>query len=145
MNCQSSSVNFCADEAHTPELLVSRSAAREKVRDALRLYVGRGRRFSVKQLSEGAGVQARAVEAAMAPIDDENYRPLALENLFSIATFLKAPFASHFLELCGLGAFELMDGQIPLPKVLASAEPQEDVSEERKRLIRRLAELEGVQ
>jgi hypothetical protein len=38
-----------------------------------------------------------------------------------------------------------MDGQIPLPKVLASAEPQEDVSEERKRLIRRLAELEGVQ
>jgi hypothetical protein len=67
MNCQSSSVNFCADEAHNAELLVSRSAAREKVRDALRLYVGRGRRFSVKQLSEGAGVQARAVEAAMAP------------------------------------------------------------------------------
>jgi hypothetical protein len=37
-----------------------------------------------------------------------------------------------------------MDGQPPLPHVLVSADTQEDVSEERKRLIRRLAELEGV-
>jgi hypothetical protein len=144
MNAQPS-VNFCAEESHTPEPLVSRSAAREKIRDALRLYVGRGRRYSVKELSLGSGVSTRVIEAAIAPIDDENYRPLALENLLSIAKFLKASFVSHYLELAGLGAFELMDGQIPLPKVLATAEASPDVAEERKRLIRRLAELEGVQ
>jgi hypothetical protein len=38
-----------------------------------------------------------------------------------------------------------MDGQPPLPRVLASVDPQEDINEERRRLIRRLAELEGVQ
>ena len=37
-----------------------------------------------------------------------------------------------------------MDGQIPLPKVLASAAARGDISEERKRLIRRLAELEDI-
>jgi hypothetical protein len=138
------SVNFGSDDFHTPEPLVSRNAAREKIRDALRLYVGRGRRFSVKDLSSGAGVPARAIEAAMCFVDDENYRPLTTENLLSIGKFLGASFVSHYLELAGLGAFELMDGQIPLPKVLTSAETV-DVSEERKRLIRRLAELEGVQ
>ena len=30
-------------------LLVSRNAARERVRDALRLHVGRGRRYGVKE------------------------------------------------------------------------------------------------
>jgi hypothetical protein len=137
------SVNFGADDVHSLEPLVSRNAIREKIRDALRLYVGRGRRYSVRDLSSGAGVPTRAIEAAMCPIDDENYRPLTLENLISIAKFLKAPFASIYLELAGLGAFELMDGQIPLPKVLATADAP-DPAEERKRLIRRLAELEDV-
>lgn len=127
------------------ELLVSRNSIREKIRDALRLHAGRGRRFSVADLAEGTGVPEGNIENAMRPVDNENYRPLKLEELASIATFLKAPFASAFLELSGLGAFELMDGQIPLPKVLASAEAQPDVAEERKRLIQRLAELEGIQ
>jgi hypothetical protein len=145
MNCIPQSVNIGGEDAHKSELLVSRNAIREKQRAALRLYVGRGRRYSVKELSDGSGVPARAIEAAMCFIDDENYRPLSLENLASLCSFLRAPFASAFLELSGLGAFELMDGQIPLPNVLTAADQAEDVSEERKRLIRRLAELEGVQ
>jgi hypothetical protein len=44
------------DSANFP-LLVSRNAARERVRDALRLHVGRGRRYSVKELSNGTGVR----------------------------------------------------------------------------------------
>jgi hypothetical protein len=137
------SVNFGDDDVHIPEPLVSRNAIRERVRDAMRLYVGRGRRYSVKELSSGAGVPTRAIEAAMCFVNDENYRPLALENLASICSFLGAPFASAFLDPCGLGAFEL-SGQPPLPKVLATADAGEDVAEERKRLIRRLAELEAV-
>jgi hypothetical protein len=132
-----------APDAADFEPLISRNEIREAQRKALRLFVGRGRRYSVKELSNGAGIKDRVIEAAMAQIEDPDYRPLPQEALASIAKFLGAPFASVYLELSGLGAFELMDGQIPLPKVLAASAPSEDVAEERKRLIRRLAELEG--
>lgn len=125
--------------------IISRNAIREKLRDALRLYVGRGRRYSVKELSNGTGVADRLIESAMCDVDSPDFRPLSQEALASITKFLGVSFASAYLELSGLGAFELMDGQIPLPKVLTTAEPAQDVAEERKRLIRRLVELEGVQ
>jgi hypothetical protein len=127
-----------------PDLLVSRNAIREKQRSALRLHVGRGRRFSVKELANGTGVADRLIESAMCEVDNPDYRPLSQEALASIATFLGASFASHYLELSGLGAFEL-SGQAPLPGVLATAESQPDAAEERKRLLRRRAELEGVE
>lgn len=126
------------------ELLVPSTVAREKVRAALWLHVGRGRRYSVKQLWEGTGVPIANIEKAMLPVDNYNFRALKHEELLSIAKFLGAPFASAYLELAGLGAFELADGQIPLPKVLVKADQSEDVAEERKRLISRLAELEGL-
>ena len=135
MNCLASSADF--------SLIVSRTAVREKLRDALRLYVGRGRRYSVKELSNATGVPDRCIEAAKCDPDDPDYRPLTLENLASLSSFLGAPFASAFLELAGMGAFEL-SGQIPLPSVLATADTNETKEEKRKRLIRELAALEGV-
>jgi hypothetical protein len=135
----------CDQSAANIRPLVSRSAIGETIRDALHLHVGRGRRYSVRALSEATGVPERCIEAAKCGPDDPEHRPLTLENLASLTKFLGVSFASAFLEPCGLGAFELMDGQPPLPRVLAKADPQVDVAEERKRLIRRLAELEGVQ
>jgi hypothetical protein len=128
-------------------LLVSRNAAREKLRDTLRLYVGRGRRYSVKELSNATGVPDRMIESAMCAVDDPDYRPLTLENLLSVTSFLSAPFASAFLELAGLGAYELKDGQPPLPRVLdACASPSDEtVSQKRRRLIRELSSLEDDQ
>jgi hypothetical protein len=80
----------------------------------------------------------------MSFIDDENYRPLSLENVASLAKFLGASFASIYLELSGLGAFELADGQPPLPRMLdACASPSDETTtEKRRRLIRELASLE---
>lgn len=95
--------------------LVSRSTVRSSIRDALRLYVGRGRRYSVKRLSNGTGVPDRMIEAAMCEPDDPDYRPLSLENLVSISAFLGAPFTSDWLALAGLGAFELPDHHAPHP------------------------------
>lgn len=125
-------------------LLVSRNMVREKLTTTLRLYVGRGRRYSVKELSNATGVPDRCIEAAKCDPDDPDYRPLTLENLASLCNFLGAEFASAFLELAGLGAFELGDQQ-PLPSVLSCASPSDEtVTEKRRRLIRELAELEGM-
>lgn len=143
MASAANAVNFGGDDVHVLEPLVSREEIREKIRKALSLYVGRGRRYSVEELSVGAGVPKRCIQAALAPINDENYRPLTLENLASISKFLKARFASAYLELSDLGAFELSE-QPPLPKILPNATPSESPEDERKRLIRRLAELEDV-
>jgi hypothetical protein len=126
-------------------LLVSRNTLREAIGKALDLHVGRGRRYTVKELSNATGVPDRIIESAKLDPDDPDFRPLREENLASVGKFLGVSFVSAWLEVMGLGAFELMDGQIPLPKVLATAEASPDVAEERKRLIRRLAELEGVQ
>lgn len=129
------------------DLLVSRNSIRERVRDALRLHAGRGRRYSVQQLAEGSGVPATNIDNAMRVVDDPAFRALKLEELASVGKFLRAPFVSSVLELCGLGAFELMEEQQPLDGVLTTGPIpiSETPEEERKRLIRRLAELEGVQ
>jgi hypothetical protein len=138
-----SSANIVQIESRSGDLLVSRTVWRDAVRKALCLYVGRGRRYTVKELSNATGVADRIIESAKLDPDDPDFRPLREENLASVGKFLGAPFVSLCIESLGLGAFELADGQIPLPKVLSSAPASEDVAEERKRLIRRLAELEG--
>lgn len=121
------------------EPIVSRNSIREAHRRALRLFVGRGRRYSVKELANGSGVPDRVIECAMCDVDSEDYRPLPHEALSSITKFLGASFASIWLESCGLGAFELMDGQIPLPKVLAPATPDETQREKITRLSNELS------
>ena len=136
MNAPQSAANF--------RPLISRNCIGETIRDALHLYVGRGRRYSTPSLSRATGVPERCIEAAKCEPDDPEYRPLKLEDLASLIKFLGAPFASAILEPTALGAFELMDGQPPLPKVLTATKAQEDAEQERKRLIRRLAELDGV-
>ena len=124
------------------ELLVSRSAIREAQRKALRLFAGRGCRYSVKELSNATGVPEGDIENAMRPVHDPNFRALKQEQLASIAKFLGAEFASVYLSLSELGAFELMEGeQPPLPKVLTvdtAPIPRETASEKVERLQREL-------
>lgn len=116
------SAKNCGCNSRNHDLLVSRNAHAEKVRRALRLYVGRGRHYSVKELSNGTGVPDRCIESAMCDPESTDWRQLRPEQLASIAKFLGAPFASVYLELSGLGAFELFEGQPPLPGVLAAAD-----------------------
>lgn len=111
-----------ATETANIDLLVSRNSLRAAIRKALDLYVGRGRRYTVKELSNATGVPDRIIESAKLDADDPDFRPLREENLMSVGKFLGAPFVSVWLETMGLGAFELMDGQIPLPGILAAEE-----------------------
>lgn len=89
--------------------IISREHAGNKIGDALRLYVGRGRRYSVKQLANGTGVKDRLIECAMADAGSVDYRPLPPECLLSLIAFLGPDFTNEFLPLAGQGAFELPD------------------------------------
>jgi hypothetical protein len=95
--------------------LVSRAAAREAVRKAVRLYVGRGRHYSVKQLSNGTGVPDRLIECAICDPEGEDFRPLSLEHLLSISAFLGDNFTTEWLRLSKQGAFALGDEDLPPP------------------------------
>jgi hypothetical protein len=129
----------CLAPAADLEPLVSRNLSYERLTFALKLFCGRGRRYSVNELSRGSGVPERAIECAMYQPHQAEFRPIRFEYLLSLNRFLGAPFVSHYLELSGLGAFELMDEQ-PLPSILTadSAKPAETPREKVERLQREL-------
>lgn len=87
--------NFAADFP----LLVSREQGRNAVGDALRLFVGRGRRFSVKELANATGVPDWQINTALIRGDHPDNRPLPPEALLSIASFLGPVFTNKWLGL----------------------------------------------
>ena len=87
-------------------LLVSREQAENKLGETLRLYVGRGRRYSVKQLSNATGVKDRAIECAMHPSGTVDYRPLNLGQILSLMKFLGTDFTNELLSLVDQVAIE---------------------------------------
>jgi hypothetical protein len=107
------------------ESLVSRSSARSKVRDALRLFIGRGRRYSVKQVCNATGVPDRLIECAMCDPESGDYRALSLEHLLSLSQFLGAAFTSEWMLLACQGTFELPDCELPAPGTLAALDAQD--------------------
>jgi hypothetical protein len=100
--------------------IVSRSSAREEFGKALRIYIGRGRRYSVKQASNGSGVADRMIESFMADPDSTEYRKPDLEEVLSLSSFLGEAFATEWLRLAKLGAFALPDEEIPSPGELVA-------------------------
>lgn len=103
-------------------LLVSRSAARETFRTAIRLYVGRGKRFSVKQASNGSGVADRMIESFMADPESADYRKPDLEEILSLASFLGSHFTCEWLSLAHQGAYQLPDtDELPPGRIAADS------------------------
>lgn len=95
--------------------LVSRERAGNAIGDALRLYVGRGRRYSVKQLSNATGVKDRVIECAICDAGSADYRPLPPEALLSLMLFLGAEFTNEWIGLAQQGAFDLPETAEPDP------------------------------
>lgn len=118
-------------------LIVSRSAARERFVAALRLYVGRGRRYSAKEMERGTGIAARMIEAFIADPADSEHRSPRLEQLLSLAKFLGPEFTTEWLGLSEQGAFWLPDTDDQPPGALAA-----DNAEDNAKLTR--AALDGV-
>lgn len=120
-------------EQHAADLcpIVSREQAENALRDALNLYVGRGRRYSVTQIASATGVAQRAIECFKSyPCGHPDYRPLHFGAVLSIAGFLGAAFTNEWLRLAGQGAFDLPD-DMPSPGDIAA-----DSSDDSARIVR---------
>ena len=87
-------------------LLVSREQAENKLGETLRLYVGRGRRYSVKQLSNATGIPDRSLESAKLPKDAYDHRSLNLGQILSLMKFLGTDFTNELLSLVDQVAIE---------------------------------------
>lgn len=107
------------------QLLVSRIEARAAFGNALRLYVGRGRRYSVKQLSNATGVPDRTIESVMADPLSGEYRKPDLGEILSLTSFLGAEFTSEWLSRAGQAAFDLPEQDDTPPGALAADEAED--------------------
>lgn len=87
-------------------LLISRSAAGEAEARALRMFIGRGKRFSVKEVSNGSGVKDRLIECAMAGPDNTDWRPLPAGALHSLMSFLGPDFITAWLKPTSFSAHD---------------------------------------
>jgi hypothetical protein len=105
--------------------VVSRNCARSHLRDALRLFIGRGRRYSVKQAANGSGVKDRVIECAMEDPDSVEYREPHLEAILSLSGFLGPEFTCEWLHLAHQGAFWLPENE-DLPPGAIAADSVED-------------------
>ena len=85
---------------------ISRTVAGNAINNALRLFVGRGREFSVKMLSNMSGVPDRVIECAMCHPEDPDYRPLKPEALLSIAGVLGPGFTTEMLKPVNQAAYK---------------------------------------
>lgn len=90
--------------------LVSREQAGNSVRDALALFVGRGRRYSVKQLSNATGVKDRVIECALVDPRSVDHRPLPFGAFLSVAKFLGPAFTSEVIRPIGQVAVSVPEG-----------------------------------
>lgn len=79
-------------------LIISRSEAGATEARALRLFIGRGKRYSVKEASNGSGVKDRVIECAMAGPDNADWRPLPSGALHSLMSFLGPDFITAWLK-----------------------------------------------
>ncbi len=85
------------------------------IREALRLRIGRARRYTVKQVWNATGVKDRLLECAMADPDGTEWRALPPEALLSLSMFFGADFTSEWMSLARQGAFDLPDDIDPSP------------------------------
>lgn len=81
------------------EPTVPQESAHRRIRDAVSLRVGRGKRYSVTGLSEAAGIAPRTIES----YKDGSATP-GLANFLSLCAALGPGFTSDILSECGQSA-----------------------------------------
>lgn len=102
--------------------LVSRNDHFDAVAKALNIFVGRGKRYSYKDVQRGAGIPERMIECYKHLPDHEDWRPIKPEELASLFKFLGPEFTSTYLgKVCDQGAFWLPTGIEPPGAIAADS------------------------
>ncbi len=104
------------------EPLVRRNEHYRAVSKALQLLVGRGRRYTYKEVQRGAGIHERMLIAFKHDPDHEEWRKPDAEQFASLVKFLGADFTTGYLEgiAAGQAAYDLPDDETPPPGVIAA-------------------------
>ena len=87
------------------ELVYSRAKIAAVMTEVLRLFVGRGRKWSVVALCQASGVAERQIESAKREIGDIEHRHLKAEEIASILSVLGVPAQNLYLAHMGTSAF----------------------------------------
>ncbi|MFD2175648.1 hypothetical protein [Rhodobacter lacus] len=95
-------------------ILISQEDAARRMEDALRLRVGRGRRFSFPALSDATGIPTRTLESYVQGATPQ------LNALLSICSVLGSSFTSDILSVCGQAAHDASPGDAEHLRVVAS-------------------------
>ena len=115
---------FSADLGPT----ISRNVAGNAINSALRQFVGRGRDYSVKMLSNASRVPDRVIECAMCHPEDPDYRALKPEALLSIAGVLGPGFTTEMLKPIQQAAYRC-DKRDPVEPCVLVADCAADTAE----------------
>lgn len=114
---------------------VSRSAAYAEFAKSLRQFVGRGGRFSYKEVARKSGLPIRMIETYRYEPDHEEWRAAPFEHILSLMSALGPEFTSDILAMADQGAFWLPDDIDPNPGELAT-----ESSENTTEIVRRAAD-----
>lgn len=95
-------------------ILISQEDAARRMEDALRLRVGRGRRFSFPALSDATGIPTRTLESYVQGATPQ------LHALLSICSVLGPSFTSDVLSPCGQAAHDAAPGEPEHMRVVAA-------------------------
>jgi hypothetical protein len=99
------------------------------------MFVGRGKRYSVKQLSNGTGIADRMIESFMAQVDSTDFRKPDVEELLTLCSFIGPEFTTEVLILAQQAAVWLPETDGTPPGALAA-----DNAEDNAELARRAAD-----
>lgn len=101
-------------------LLVSHEQLNNAFWRALRMFVGRGKRFSADEVSKQTGVHRRSLDSYRGyPIGHPDHRPLDYNQKFSIASYIGADLTTEWIGFMGQAAYMLPDIE-PDPGELAA-------------------------
>jgi hypothetical protein len=106
--------------------LISRERAENAFRDALNLFIGRGRKYSSEQIEKATGVSRRLIDCCRSyPFGHPDFRRLDFAAKLSVSAFLGADFTSEWLAVAAQGAFNLPDADDTPPGAIVADDAED--------------------
>lgn len=116
-------------------LIVSRSAAYDRLHRAMMMFVGRGKRHPVAEVAKGTGISDSVLYGWLAGPDSQDWRHPHAGHLLTLCGYIGPEFTTEILKPVSQGAFWLPDVDNLSPGELAA-----DLAEDTADVTRRAAD-----